>query len=749
MQEKRQTAETISLRRAIRFAGCTLLVAMLLTGAFPADKARGEGLQPHVSLSINPSTIDFGQLATLSWSVGYASSCTHTGDSVWSYNVTGTVNSTTVYPADHPQTVFTLTCLGNDGLYYTGQATVNVNFDPTNSADGTSISSMTGGYLVLNNDVWTFLQIGTRNSLVFRNGASAANGHFNVLKVKNGVLYGQFYPTGWMFWTGSAWSRNTTGPDPLPPPVDIDVNRYIVSGQSVTVTWTSSNATSCTGTNFDASSGTSGSVVLFPTQNTTYTIVCTNAVGSTTRYVSVTAAAPGALSPDGSHITSGSGGTLVTSAGNWTFAAQGGGDTMVNLNGASSGLQAVMLQVAQSGSLFAKTSTGTWYEWIGSTWVASPGPSPAPADCMANPSVVKTQADWDAKFDAANPNGLPDLDGNAETYAWMTHYDIRAYVSLAATFGDVKYMDRAVATIEREWHDSDWPGLYSPGVVPKGWGLSLGTAQQMLDTAMIANGMMDFVYQIFRDARFAVYRPKALEYMSRLEPILAAYEDQWVQWAVTSGIAGTYIYKTCGDHFSLCDNTAYLEHNQAAVFIRAMLLMYQVQSRMQWHGINITPNKTYLHKAEGQAIYFKSFAKLQADGGYTWSYGGARPNEPLEDVGHGAMDMSFLLWAHKLVWWEITDSVVLGLDHTINRMLDAGASTSDVSFYVDGTGTNRGDQDQSQVAVDWIDLVDIDANLLRKIANVYNAQLQSRVWSRPMLGWAEIMRKSKCVALWP
>jgi hypothetical protein len=625
-------------------------------------------------------------------------------------------------------------------LYYTAQATVNVNFDPSNSADGTSINALTGGYLVFNSDVWMFQQVGNHNSLILRNGSGSANSHLDMLLVKNGVLYGEIYPQGrWMVWTGTDWSWNTTGPYPLPPSVDIGVDRYIVNGQAVTLTWTSSNADSCTGVNFSPDS-TNGSAIVYPTQDTTYSITCSNSVEPTTKSISVSAYSPNSISPDGSHIGSASGGALLTSAGQWTFAAQGGADTTVNLNGADSGIQAVMLQVAQVGNLFAKTSTGAWSEWNGTAWAPSPGPSPAPADCMANPAVVKTQADWDAKFDANYPSGLADLDGSAETYAWQTHYDIRAYVSLAATFGDVKYMDRAVATIERKWHDSDGP---------KGWGLSLGTAQQMLDTAMIANGMMDFVYQVWRDSRFAVYRPKADEYMSRLETILAAYEDQWVE-NPAPGIAGTYIYKTCGDGFSLCGRNAYLEYNQAAEFVRPMLLMYKVQQKKA-----VNPNAMYLHKAEAQASYFLSFAKLQNDGGYTWNYGGARANSRLEDVGHGAMDMAFLLWAHKLIWGSqisaaprMTDPVVAGLDRTINRMLDAKASTNDVSFYVDGTGTSRGDQDQSQVAIDWIELVDIDAGLLGKIANVYNAQLQSRVWSRPLLGWAEMIRKSKCVALW-
>jgi hypothetical protein len=53
----------------------------------------------------------------------------------------------------------------------------------------------------------------------------------------------------------------------------------ISTGASATLTWSSTNATSCTGTGFTAS-GTSGSLSVSPTATTTYSIVCTGAGGT-------------------------------------------------------------------------------------------------------------------------------------------------------------------------------------------------------------------------------------------------------------------------------------------------------------------------------------------------------------------------------------------------------------------------------------------------------------------------------------
>jgi hypothetical protein len=62
----------------------------------------------------------------------------------------------------------------------------------------------------------------------------------------------------------------------------------IPSGQSSTLTWGSTNATSCTGTNFSTGNAVSGSVTVTPLTTTTYSLGCTGAVGSASASATVT-----------------------------------------------------------------------------------------------------------------------------------------------------------------------------------------------------------------------------------------------------------------------------------------------------------------------------------------------------------------------------------------------------------------------------------------------------------------------------
>lgn len=85
----------------------------------------------------------------------------------------------------------------------------------------------------------------------------------------------------------------------------------IDSGSSAALTWSSSNVSSCTGTNFSTGGATSGTVSVSPTTTTTYSISCTGSNGTATDSRTVTvlqrpnlvASAP-SLSP-GSSVTAG------------------------------------------------------------------------------------------------------------------------------------------------------------------------------------------------------------------------------------------------------------------------------------------------------------------------------------------------------------------------------------------------------------------------------------------------------------
>ena len=79
-----------------------------------------------------------------------------------------------------------------------------------------------------------------------------------------------------------------------------------------------------------------------------------------------------AISPDGSILTAGSGGSLTNSAGVWTFgttAASGG--YLILLNGASAkGGSALKLQVNNGGKIYATNKNNILYVWNGTSWVA-------------------------------------------------------------------------------------------------------------------------------------------------------------------------------------------------------------------------------------------------------------------------------------------------------------------------------------------------------------------------------------------
>jgi hypothetical protein len=89
---------------------------------------------------------------------------------------------------------------------------------------------------------------------------------------------------------GAAPTPCTAGSFTTPPPaptVALSADpASITAGQSSTLTWSSTDATSCVGSNFDASA-TSGSTVVYPAVTTAYSITCTGDGGSDTAMVRV------------------------------------------------------------------------------------------------------------------------------------------------------------------------------------------------------------------------------------------------------------------------------------------------------------------------------------------------------------------------------------------------------------------------------------------------------------------------------
>jgi len=124
---------------------------------------------------------------------------------------------------------------------------------------------------------------------------------------------GDVFSTCWGL--GPSYTPCTAGSFTTPPPATtVSLSAYptkISPGQSSTLTWSSTNASSCTGSGFTASA-TSGKAVMYPTVTTSYSVSCTGNGASVTAMATVTVV---------SASTSTGGGTTSSTGGNGSMAA--------------------------------------------------------------------------------------------------------------------------------------------------------------------------------------------------------------------------------------------------------------------------------------------------------------------------------------------------------------------------------------------------------------------------------------------
>ncbi|HEV7995165.1 MAG TPA: G1 family glutamic endopeptidase [Stellaceae bacterium] len=104
-------------------------------------------------------------------------------------------------------------------------------------------------------------------------------------------------------WGSGSLTPCTAGSFTTPPPVvtaSLSASPQSISaGQSSTLSWSSTNASSCTGTGFTAS-GISGSVVVSPSVTTSYALTCTDGTDPATAMATVTVSSTGGTACRGS-----------------------------------------------------------------------------------------------------------------------------------------------------------------------------------------------------------------------------------------------------------------------------------------------------------------------------------------------------------------------------------------------------------------------------------------------------------------
>lgn len=249
---------------------------------------------PSVSLSASASSVSTGSSVGLSWTSQNATTCTAGGG--WS-GTKATAGSETVGPLT-TATTFSLNCSGPGG---SDSKSVNVAVSGTSAptltfaANPTSVAA--GGSSAL---TWNAVGATGCTASGGWSGAKAASGTETRGPLNANTTFN-------LMCTGAGGSVNgavtvqVTASPPAAPTVTLSVNpTSVVSGGSTTLSWSSTNATTCTAsggwTGTRATTGTETSGPLTATQ--TFTLACNGSGGSASKSVVVTVnpGGPGTIS---------------------------------------------------------------------------------------------------------------------------------------------------------------------------------------------------------------------------------------------------------------------------------------------------------------------------------------------------------------------------------------------------------------------------------------------------------------------
>jgi chitodextrinase len=266
---------------------------------------------PTVTISALPTSVTSGGSTVVTWSSTSATSCTASGS--WSGSK-ATSGSQTFTNLTTSQT-YTLTCSGKSKSgSATQSATVTVTGAPADTTAPSAPTSLAGSATSQTqiNLTWTAStdNVGVTGYRVFRNGTQV--GTPTVTSYSDSGLTASTAYTYTVKAIDAAGNlsaaSNSTSITTLAPVPTVTITASptsVTSGSGSTITWSSTNATTCTASGAwsgtKATSGTQAFTNL--TVNQTYTLQCTGTGGSATQSASVTVTAPVDTTPPTVTIT--------------------------------------------------------------------------------------------------------------------------------------------------------------------------------------------------------------------------------------------------------------------------------------------------------------------------------------------------------------------------------------------------------------------------------------------------------------
>jgi hypothetical protein len=372
---------------------------------------------------------------------------------------------------------------------------------------------------------------------------------------------------------------------------------------------------------------------------------------------------------------------------------------------------------------------------------------------------IDTKQEWDAAFNAFYAQQDPLLDlkeaNDNGLFAWQGHYWIRAYVSMAATFGDTAYLDKAkklidfmlanrddqraargeIDLIAQPYFTAPLPYLRNRPQPAPGWRTwdesYQGWRDLLVDDAQIVHAIMRYVDLVATDERFAAYWPSAINYIEKVDETVKAYDSSF-QFDAFPDIPGSYYYEN-PDGNGLYSGA--VEFNMDASMGCALLLLDKIKGGVP----------EYRRKAAAILAYWKAHLRQLSDGTLDWDYdlqnGQVKTTiTSSQDVSHAHLDLSFLIMSYYS-GLDLSDEVLRKCADTFIKTIYLGDGK--IALSIDGK--DRSEENYYPAGYDWVDLAEFEPQVLTIAKEVYQKNYPTPTWARPFLGWAEILRWTKCM----
>ena len=379
-----------------------------------------DSVVPSVTLSASPSTIVSGESATIAWSSTDASTCTASDG--WSGDRATSGSASTGALRD--SVTYTLSCTGAGGTA-SQSATVTVSGGSNSRAPTVTFSAspstiVNGANTTL---TWSSADAAGCTASGAWSGAKATSG-----SQSSGALTSSASFTLSCSGAGGTASQTATVTVRSPSPaVTLSANPASVSkGANSTLTWSSSNATSCTGSNgWSGALATNGSKSVGPVNAaTTYKISCTGPGGSATQGTTVGVIAPMptvSLSVSPSTVVSGSSAQLTWSSTDATSCSASGSWSGAK---ATSGTESTSALSAAATYVLSCTGAGGTAKQSVSATVTTP--ASVTVSLSASPANVASRSSSTLNWNSANASsctasggwtGSKSVSGSASTGA--------------------------------------------------------------------------------------------------------------------------------------------------------------------------------------------------------------------------------------------------------------------------------------------------------------------------------------------